>query len=558
MMTNARPSELTRCWLVRVSTRVPAATLLSIILLSTTCFGARQTAPNIVFILADDMGYGDSKPFGRELCQIETPSMDRLAREGMRFTDAHAPNSVCVPTRMAIMTGRYAWRFGPPSPGGAWGFLGTRFPTTQFTLPKLLKPAGYQTAYIGKWHLGTKMVTVDGKVQGIDNVDYTKPIETGPRQYGFDESFILPGSLDMYPYAFVRDQDWVGKVTAKKGWSAFNRVGPAAEDFEDTKVLDTFSSEAESFLARQNKQPGRPFFLYLALTAPHTPTSPSGAFEGKSRIGIYGDFVMEVDHCIGRVLTALDEHDMADETIVIVTSDHGPASYAGRRRKATVNQLRELEDEGHFARGPFRGFKFSIYEGAFRVPFLVRWPGEVPASTSCQRLIGLHDLMGTLAEIIDRPLDDAQGPDSVSFLPLLLSPTAEAPRKTMILQSVRAFAIRNADWKLAFCPGSGCPGNYGNRPKQDDAWAAALVDFGRKPNRSELLQNPFLQLFDLRSDVSESHNVAAANMEMVEKLHDPFRRTIDSGRTRPGPRLSNYRTSIPTFSSVPKSAKPSR
>jgi arylsulfatase A-like enzyme len=500
------------------------------------------------------MGYGDAKPFGRELCRIETPAMDRLAREGMRFTDAHSPNSVCVPTRVAIMTGRYAWRFGPPSPGGAWGFLGTRFPTTQFTLPKLLKPAGYRTAYIGKWHLGTKMSTVDGKVQGIDNVDYSQPIQIGPLQYGFDESFVLPGSLDMYPYAFVRNQNWVGKVTAKKGWSAFNRVGPAAEDFEDTKVLDTFTTEAEAFLARQSKQPDQPFFLYLALTAPHTPTSPSATFAGKSAIGIYGDFVMEVDHCIGRILASLDQHGLTEDTLVIVTSDHGPALYAGRRRKATIDQLRELEDEGHFARGPFRGFKFSIYEGAFRIPFLARWPAKVPASTTCRRLVGLHDLMGTFAQIIGRPLDDTQGPDSISFLPLLRSPTATARRKTMILQSVRAFAIRDADWKLAFCPGSGCPGNYGNRPKQDDAWAEALESFGRKPRQAELLQSPFLQLFDLRSDIGESHNVAPANMSVVADLHEQFRRTIESGRTRPGPRISNHRANIPTFTSVPKSA----
>ncbi|NND98919.1 MAG: sulfatase-like hydrolase/transferase, partial [Pirellulaceae bacterium] len=228
-----------------------------------------STRPNIVFILADDLGYGDVKCFGGEKCQVDTPHFDSLAADGMRFTDAHANASVCVPTRVAIMTGRYPWRFESVPRGGPWGYLGPRFSTEQHTLGNMLKQAGYRTGYVGKWHLGTQMVTTDGKTQDVNNVDYTKPLTIGPADFGFEQSFILPGSLDMFPYAFVRNNHWVGKVQSQRGWSAFNRVGPAADYFQDTKVLDTFSSEAERFIAESTADANadKPFFLYFALTS---------------------------------------------------------------------------------------------------------------------------------------------------------------------------------------------------------------------------------------------------------------------------------------------------
>ena len=241
-----------------------------------------DSRPNIVFILADDLGYGDIEAFGGDRCNIDTPHFDRICAEGMKFTNAHVTDSVCVPSRTSIMTGRYAFRFGKPEPGGPWGFLGLRFPTTQHTIGKMFQAGGYATGYVGKWHLGTKMATRDGKVQGPENTDFTKPIEIGPNDYGFDDCFFLPGSLDMYPYAFVRGKRWQGKVTAQKGWSAFNRVGPAAEDFVDSEVLSTFCDEAGAFIQRQRGSE-KPFFLFVALTAPHTPTSPETGVEGKAR-----------------------------------------------------------------------------------------------------------------------------------------------------------------------------------------------------------------------------------------------------------------------------------
>lgn len=511
--------------------------------------------PNVVFILADDLGYGDIESFGGERCQIDTPHFDRLAKEGLRFTNAHAAASVCVPSRIAIMTGRYPMRFGPPAPGGPWGFLGTRLQRDEFTVARMLRRAGYRTACVGKWHLGTEMPTTDGKVQGLTNVDYTRPLKIGPADYGFDESFILPGSLDMYPYVFVRNHEFVGDVTAQKGWSAFHRVGPAAEDFEDWKVLDTLAGEAERFIrsAAAEARGERPFFLYLALTSPHTPTCPSPAFEGKSRLGIYGDFVMETDHCVGRVLTALDEAGLTDETLVIATSDHGPALYAGRRKKATFAQLRELEKDGHFSSGPYRGYKFSVYEGAFRVPFVARWPGTIPPGTSSDGLVGLQDFVATAAEIAEVKLAEDEAPDSISLLPLFRAPTANGERDSLVLQGAPAMAFHSGPWKLALCPGSGCEGRYGNSPKREEAWRDALGAYGKQPaSRGELEQAPFVQLFRLDEDPAETKNLAAEHPGKVRELMARLRRQVASGRSTPGPKVRNDRKRIELFRGVPR------
>lgn len=505
--------------------------------------------PNVVFILADDLGIGDVECFGGERCQIPTPNYDRIAREGVRFTDAHPDVSHCVPTRMALMTGRHPWRFARPKENGPWGYLTPRFTTETFTLGKLMQQAGYRTGYVGKWHLGTKMPTTDGKVQGPDNVDFTKPLLVSPNDYGFDETFILPGSLDMFPYVFIKNGVFQGEVTAQKGWSAFNRVGPAAEDFEDTEVLDTFSTQAEQFLADSQNE-SQPFFLFLALTAPHTPISPSREFEGTSGIGLYGDFVHETDHCVGRVLAALDEHGLAGNTLVIATSDHGAGAYAGNIRKATPFQFQELQKLGHYSGGIYRGFKFSVYEGGLRIPFVARWPKVIPPGSDCRQVIGLVDLMATLADITETELPPQAGPDSFSFLPLLRNPEGPAARPTLVMQSSSAFTIRQGKWKLALCPGSGCAGRYGNRPTREDAWRDAREQFGRAPKRTELLQAPFVQLFDLERDPGESRNLAAEHPGKVAELKALLDESISRGRTTPGPNLSNDRD-VKSFPGVP-------
>ena len=310
--------------------------------------------PNVIYIMADDLGIGDVKCYGGDRCAVDTPGFDRLAAEGVKFTDAHVVASICVPSRLAIMTGRYPWRFVPPRPDGAWGFLVPRMDVEQFTLGDMMQEAGYLTGYVGKWHLGTVMARLDTtKIQGIGNVDFTRPLEIGPGDYGFEESMILPGSLDMFPYAFVRNHRFVGEVTATKGWSAFNRQGPAAQDFEDTMVLDAITSSAEEFIANAAsastdniEERATVFSLCRADLAAHSNQSECGSSRGKVTLGLYGDFLMETDHCIVRVLDALDRHNLADNTLVVATSDHGPAAYAGNIPEATPGQLEDAGGEG--------------------------------------------------------------------------------------------------------------------------------------------------------------------------------------------------------------------
>ena len=500
--------------------------------------------PNIVFILADDLGIGDVNAYGGDRCLIETPNIDKLARNGLRFTDAHVSASVCAPTRVAIMTGRYPWRNSKYRRGGAWGFTGLQFdPTQTFTIGDMFENAGYKTGYVGKWHLGTEMTTVDGKVQGETNVNYKKPLITGAPQFGFEHSFILPASLDMYPYAFVRNNVWQGEVTAQKGWSAFNRIGPAEKDFEDHQVVETFYQEAENFIDRQVAN--QPFFLFLALTAPHTPTSPGEAWQGKSTLGVYGDFVMEVDHSVERVLNALKQKGLDENTLVLFSSDHGPASYAGNILKATPGQIHQLEAQGHHSNGPHRGYKFSVYEGGLHVPLVAHWPAIIKPGSESNALVGLNDLMATFAEIAGGTIDPSDAPDSISFANQLRNPKSPAKRQTLIMQSaMEVYVVRDGPWKLCLGPGSGAKGIYGNRPIPEDAWKAAMESFDGKASRNAFLKAPFVQLFNLDKDPHEDHNLAAKNPARVSKMVALLQTDIQNGRSTPGPKLENSKNVV--------------
>ena len=499
------------------------------------------TKPNIVFILADDLGIGDTKCYGGDRCLIETPNIDALAAGGVRFTNAHVTASVCGPSRQAMMTGRYNWRYAGPTSSGPWGFVGPRPGTEKSTLGKVLKRVGYHTGYVGKWHLGTKMATLDGKPQGPANVDFSRPLTYGPVQFGFDESFILPGSLDMFPYAFIQNNVWQGAVTAQKGWSAFHRVGPAAEDFEDYEVLENFFRQAESFIGKQKED--QPFFFFLALTAPHTPISPGLAWQGKSKLGVYGDLVMEVDHSVERVMNALKAKGFDKNTLVMFSSDHGPAPYAGNILKATAGQIRDLEAKGHFSNGPHRGYKFSVYEGGLHVPLIANWAGVTPPGKTCDALVGTNDLMATLADVSGATLGDEEAPDSISFAKLLREPEAKGTRKNLIMESVVHFVVRDGDWKLCLCPGSGTPPTadvfVGNDPPPEVAWQAAMEKFTNKPTEMDLLKAPFVQLFDVSRDPHEDHNLAAEYPERVEKMIGLLKQQIEDGRSTPGQALTN-------------------
>lgn len=499
--------------------------------------------PNIVFILADDLGIGDTECYGGDRCAIDTPNIDALAAGGLRFTDAHVNASFCGPTRRAIMTGRYEWRFGAPTNNGPWGFCGPRPNTEKSTLGKVIKRSGYHTGYVGKWHLGTIMPTTDGKTQGPENVDFSKPLSYGPVQFGFDDSFILPGSLDMFPYAFARDNVWLGEITAQKGWSAFHRVGPAEKDFEDHKALETFYSEAEAYIERQTGD--EPFFLFLALTAPHTPTSPGVNWQGKSKLGVYGDFVMEVDHSVERVMAALRKQGLAENTLVMFSSDHGAACYAGNILKATPGQMHLLEEKGHFANGVYRGFKFSVYEGGLRVPLIAHWPAAIEAGRTSDALVSLSDLMATFAELSGARLDADEAPDSVSFASVLRDPNAPSHRRNLIMQSAdESFVVRDGDWKLCLCPGSGAADHWLIEPLSTPSWQKALAEFGKDPTREDLTRAPFVQLFDLATDPHEDRNVAADHPERVAAMVAVLETAIREGRSIPGPRLKNDKDAL--------------
>ena len=364
-----------------------------------------RSTPNIVYILADDLGYGDV----RAVCpgaKLATPNLDKLAAAGMVFTDAHSGSAVCSPTRYGILTGRYSWRSKLKS-GVLGGYSRRLIEPGRLTVASLLKQNSYNTACVGKWHLGMDWPLKEGGVASdypdAWKVDYAKPIMNGPMSVGFDTYFGISASLDMPPYVFIKNDQSVGLPTVEKTWI---RKGPAYVDFEAIDVLPMLTKEANAFLDQQTK--ATPFFLYLPLAAPHTPILPVDVWKGKSGINIYGDFVMQVDAAIGQVLAKLDQTGLAENTLVIFTSDNGCAPNA---------RIDELIAKGHHPSGPLRGHKADIFEGGHRVPMIVRWPGKVPPGTRSDRLVGLLDLMATCAEVLGVPLADDAGEDSVSMLP---------------------------------------------------------------------------------------------------------------------------------------------
>jgi arylsulfatase A-like enzyme len=481
----------------------------SIFLLLAVCAALHQTTPtakaagerpNIVYILCDDLGYGDVHALNPDRCKIETPHLDRVAESGMAFTDSHSNSSVCTPTRYGVLTGRYAWRTRLQS-GVLWGFDEPLIAPERLTVAELLRRQGYQTAAIGKWHLGLRF--------GANR--WTDRIEDGPLQHGFDFYFGISASLDMPPFAYIENDRFPQEPTATKTWV---RSGPAAPDFEAVDVLPELAKRAAGYIdakATDSKQ-GKPFFLYLALTSPHTPLVPSAEWQGKSRLGAYGDFVMETDWAVGRVLTALEAAGVADNTLLIVTSDNGCAPYIGAAA---------LEAQGHYPSGDFRGYKADIWDGGHRVPFLARWPAKTPAGSRSSRLVSLTDLLATCAELVGQQLPASAGEDSVSFLPALLGQNKAPPRTAIVHHSISGkFAIREGDWKLELCPGSG-------------GWAAPLDTAARK------LGLPETQLYNLAEDPGEQHNVAAENATIVERLGKLLDRFVADGRSTPGEAQAN-------------------
>jgi arylsulfatase A len=473
--------------------------LLATLLLSTLAElgAAEKSTPNIVYILCDDLGYGDVHCLNPERGKIATPNIDKLAAEGMIFSDAHTSSSVCTPTRYCLLTGRYNWRTRLQS-GVLNGYSEPLIAKEGLTVPALLKQQGYTTGMIGKWHLG----------MGIPKGEESPKITEGPTSRGFDSYFGISASLDMPPYAYIDNDRFTEPLTTTKKWL---RSGPAAASFEAVDVLPMLTKKAVEFIGTQAKS-GKPFFLYMPLTSPHTPIVPSKEWQGKSSLGDYGDFVMETDWALGEVLAALDKAGVGKNTLVIFTSDNGCSKAAG---------IPEMQSKGHYPSADLRGSKADIFDGGHRVPFIARWPDRVKAGSRSAQTICLTDLMATCAEVTGAKLLDNAGEDSVSFLPALVGDDKAPPRPAVVHHSINgSFAIRQGKWKLSFCAGSG-------------GWSDP------KPGTAEEKGLPDTQLYDLSSDLGESKNLQAEHPEEVARLTKLLEEFIANGRSTPGAKQSN-------------------
>ncbi len=471
---------------------------------------AAVPSPNVVFILCDDLGYGDVHYLNPERGKIPTPNMDRLGAEGVAFTDCHTSSSVCTPSRYSILTGRYSWRSRLQK--GVLGGAGEPLVAPgRLTVAALLKQHGYLTAALGKWHLGLQ----------YNPKDYTQPITDGPRQHGFDYFFGISASLDMAPYVFIENDHFTAIPSATKKFASFlyginprpgpGQAGPAAPDFEAVDVLPKLTGKAVDYISQRGADK-KPFFLYVALPSPHTPLVPTKEWQGKSGLGVYGDYVMETDWALGEVLQALRRAGLETNTVVMFTSDNGCAPYAG---------VTELEAQGHFPSAQFRGYKADIWEGGHRVPFLVRWPGKIQAGGHSAQLACLSDLLATSAELVGEKLPDNAGEDSVSLLPALLG-TDQAPLHEALVHHSNngRFAIRQGNWKLELCPGSG-------------GWAAPTDPNALKQGL------PALQLYNMHDDIGERVNLQAQDAELVTRLTKLLEKIVADGRSTPGAPQTN-------------------
>ncbi len=469
--------------------------------------------PNIVIILADDLGYGDPGCYNDQ-SRIPTPNIDALAAEGVRFTDAHTPSSVCTPTRYGLMTGRFCWRT-PLARSVLWPWDPPLIEADRLTLPQMLRSRGYATACIGKWHLGWDWplegggyVTDEFSGHTIPRnqrdafgarIDFSRATRGGPTDRGFD--FYFGDDVPNFPpYCFIENQRTVGIPTVPKPDDMFGHAGPALAAWDLSLVLPTLAQRAAAYIESHGAAPTRqPFFLYLSLTAPHTPIAPSPHFTGKSQAGAYGDFVHEVDWVVGEVVDALSRTELASDTLLIFTSDNGSPQRDGTGMSGPVGSVKEY---GYDPSRPWRGMKADAWEAGHRVPFIARWPGHTSAGGTCDEPIILTDLMRTIAGIIGHDLPDNAAEDSFDILPALAGADLDAPIHDVLVHhsSQGVFAIREGRWKLILGRGSG--------------------GFTRFTPAADA---PPGQLYDLEQDPTESNNVYREHPDIVERLTERLR-----------------------------------
>ena len=471
--------------------------------------------PNIVLILADDLGYGDVSCYGAT--KVKTPAIDRLARQGRRFTDAHSGSAVCTPSRYALLTGRY-----PAREDNLWGPVMLRSPlvidTDRLTIARMLKEAGYETACFGKWHLG---------FGNSGDTNWNKPLKPGPLELGFDTYFGVPVVNSHPPFVYVEDHHVVGLEAAdpltygqpaptrpypeKFGLSVIGGGKKAHAIYDDRTVGTTIKERAVDWI-KQDRD--KPFFLYLATTNIHHPFTPAPQFQGTSGCGRYGDFIHELDWIVAEVMAALEQSQLADKTLVIFTSDNGGMLNQGGQ---------EAWKQGHRLNGDLLGFKFDAWEGGHRVPWIARWPGRIAAGSTSDQLICNVDMLATLAAIVGRPLQEDEGPDSVNMLDALIGEPNEPIRDHLLIspRSQRHLALRVGDWIYISASGSG---GFGAKRIGEHALGGPAAHALTNQVNSDVHNNrlkadaPSAQLYNLRSDPSQAENVIRQHPEKASEM----------------------------------------
>ena len=487
-------------------------TLTLLLALATTAFAAK---PNIVILYADDLGYGDLGCYNAD-SKMSTPNLDKLAAEGMRFTDAHSSSGICTPSRYAMLTGRHHWR---DFHGIDSGFDKPFIKPGRLTLPEMLGKSGYATACIGKWHLGWDWDSIrkpgtPPKSKSHEDFDWTKPFRGGPLERGFDHYF-GDNVINFPPYTWIEDDrvlaapDITFKTTpqATKEGSWECREGPGRSDWDFYKVLPTLTEKGVGYI-RSRKGNEQPFFLYFPLPSPHAPIVPNEKFDGTSKAGAYGDFVVETDDSCGQLLNALREIGVYENTIIIFSADNGAERYAYPRD----------EKFGHWSTHPLRGLKRDIYEGGHRVPTLIKWPGLTKPGTECASLVSQIDFMATLASFLEYELPENSAEDSHDLMPLLKG-EKETVRTTHIHNTnPNGYAIRHGKWTLidaktgyVFGVEKGWEKRHGYEP--DD-------------------MSP-VELYDMEKDIGQRKNLAAENPGTVKELHALLKRIREQGHSAP-------------------------
>lgn len=479
---------------------------------------AESPPPNILFILADDVGYGDVACYNPE-SNIPTPNLDRLAAEGMRFTDAHSPSTVCTPTRYSILTGRMQFRTGMPGVFTGAGGPGL-IEEGRLTLPEMLRQHGYTTACVGKWHIGLTFFNRDGQritdqgVEGVKQIDYSRPIPDAPVHRGFDLFFgtACCPTTD-WLYAFIEGDRIpvpptrpLDKSTLPDHPYSGCRAGLVADNFDLEEVDLVFLDRSRKFLEDHvASNPGQPFFLFHSMQAIHLPSFPAKAFQGRTGAGPHGDFIFEMDYIVGELMACLERLGVADNTLVFFASDNGPEVTVANNMRTTY---------GHESARPWRGLKRDQWEGGHRTPFLARWPGRISPGTTSDQLTGLTDVMATCAAIVGAALPDDAAEDSYDMLPVLLGTQGEVPVRQYLLQQTISLemSIRDGNWKYLDHQGSGARLNP--RQEQDDT-------------------EPPGQLYDLASDPGETKNLYGEHPDRVQEMKARLEAFKESGRSVP-------------------------